>query len=303
MKKLPKLTIKKEVQKQKLVTVIGTNYIEQIVPGLLEKSFDIYQKKDFSKKNFQVSVHENTYSTSAIVLAVLGIEAYRNRIYYLEKKKVSKSVSSDISTIFTNKDNNFPKQDFEAILTEVFVIRDVIVHNHIYELEVVSDDNWDMISHKQKLLEGYGDDRKYKNFVNSRVRKTINLGLGVQPGKIGFEDLFEVLIIFDLFIGIANKLLQSNYVPFRFMKKLNGQWEDSLSKYLAYFYNQIPNKKYKFSLKKHLLVVKGKFEKFLPDCCDYFLNSCCTKCKEFGFHQPNNITKCDTCGFEIRLLP
>lgn len=301
MKELPKLTIKKEVQKQKLVTVIGTNYIEQIVPDLLEKSFDTYCKKDFSKRHFQVSIHENTYSTSAIALVVLGIEAYRNRIYYLEKKKVNKSVSSDIPTIFSNKDNNFPKQDFEAILTEVFVIRDVIVHNHIYELEVVSDDNWDMVSHRQKLLEGYGDDKKYQKYVNNRTRKTINLGLNVQPGKIGFEDLFKVLVIFDLFVGISNKLLTNNYVPFHFTRKINGKWVDKLSICLAQFYNQIPNTTYKTSLKKLFDTIKGKFDNFIPDFWDYFLHNVCPQCKEYGFHQPNKITKCNSCGFEIKL--
>ncbi len=288
-------------KKQTLVTVIGVNYAEQIVPDLLEKSFDTYKKRDFSKRNFQVSVHENTYATSAIVLTVLGIEAYRNRIYYLDNKVVSRNVSLDIASVFFGKATSFPKQDFEAILNEVFVIRDVIVHNHIYELVVTSDDNWDMVSHRQRLLEGYGDDKKYINFVNKRTRKTINLGLGVQPGKIGFEELFEVLVIFDLFVGIANKLFQNNYVPFHFAREIDGRWEDRLSKYLAFFYNQIPNKKYKSSLKKILDIIRGKFEKFLPDYWDYFLNNCCPKCKEFGFHQPNNVTKCNSCNFEIRL--
>lgn len=294
------MTVKKGIQKQKLVTVIGANYIEQIVPDLLEKCFDTYRKRDFSKRNFQVSVHENTYATSAIVLTVLGIEAYRNRIYYLEKKKVSRSVSADITSIFGGKDSNFPKRDFEAIMNEVFVIRDVIVHNHIYELEVISDDNWDMVSHRQKLLEGYGDDKKYQEYVNYRTRKTKNLGLNVQPGKIGFEDLLKVLIIFDMFVGISTKLFTNSYTPFRFSRKINSQWEDRFSIYLSKFYNQIPNKKYKTSLKQLLDSVGGKFDSFIPDFWDFFLHNKCPKCKDFGFHQPSHITKCDSCKFEMR---
>lgn len=295
------MTGKKGKQKQKLVTVIGANYIEQIVPDLLEKSFDTYRKKDFSKRNFQVSVHENAYSTSAIVLTVLGIEAYRNRIYYLERKKVTKSVPNDISCIFAQKDSTFPKQGFEAVLAEVFVIRDVIVHNHIYELEVVSDDNWDMVSHRQKLLEGYGDDKKYQKFVNNRTRKTKNLGLNVQPGKIGFEDLFKVLVVFDLFIGISTKLFANNYVPFHFTRNINGKWEDNFSKYLTQFYIQITNTAYQKSLKKLLDQMKRSFDNFIPAFSDYFLHNVCPKCKEYGLHQPDNITKCSACGFEIKL--
>ncbi|HCR35953.1 hypothetical protein A2130_00315 [Candidatus Woesebacteria bacterium GWC2_33_12] len=293
---------KQTVTKQKLVTVVTANYVELFVPDLLEKIFDIYNKRDFTKRNFQLSVHENTYSTSAIVLSVLGIEAYRNRIYYLEKKKVGKSVPSDISTMFAKKDSNFPKQYFEDILSEVFVIRDVIVHNHIYEVVVVSDDNWDMVSHRQKLLEGYGDNQKYHNFVNNRTRKTKNLGLNVQPGKIGFEDLFKVLIVLDLFVGISTKLFTNNYVPFRFTREINGKWEDKLSIYLAQFYNQIPNKRYKLSLKTLLNSFEAKLGNFILDSWDYFIHNKCPKCKEYGFHQPNHVTKCNTCGFEIKLV-
>jgi len=289
-------------QKQKLVTVIGVNYAEEIVPDLLEKSFETYCGKDFSKKHFQVSVHENTYATSAIVLTVLGIEAYRNRIYYLEKKGVNRNVAHDLSSVFLSKDSSFPVQDFEAIFNEVFVIRDVIVHNHIYEIEVVSDENWDMLSHRQKLLEGYGDDQKFRNFVNNRIRKTKNLGLNVQPGKIGFEDLFKVLIIFDTFVGISTKLFTNNYTPFRFMRKINSQWEDKLSIYLAQFYNRLPDKKYRTSLKKLLDSVGSKFDNFIPDYWDFFLHNRCPgkKCRDYGFHQPSHITKCNSCGFEIR---
>lgn len=290
---------KNKFKKQKIVTVIGANYAEEIVPDLLEKSFGTYCKRDFSKRNFQVSVHENTYSTSGIVLTVLSIEAYRNRIYYLEKRKISKNVARDISSLFFDKDNSFSKQDFEAILNEIFVIRDVIVHNHIYEVEVVSDENWDMLSHSQELLEGYGDDQKYKNFVNNRTRKTRNLGLNVQPGKIGFEDLFKVLIIFDTFIGISTKLFSNGYVPFHFTREVNSQWEDKLSIYLAQFYNQIPNKRYKLSLRCLMNTIKNRFDNFIPDFWNYFLHNNCPKCKEYGFHQPGNISNCNSCKFKI----
>ena len=71
---------------QKLITVVTTQYIENVVLDLMKKSFDVYKRRDFKAKQFQVSVLENSYATSAIILAVLGIEAYRNRIFYLRFK-------------------------------------------------------------------------------------------------------------------------------------------------------------------------------------------------------------------------
>src|SRR5690348_7024139 len=109
---------KKTTQKQKIITVTGANYIEEIVPELLEKAFKTYCIRDFSKKSFQSSVHENANATSAIVLTVLGIEAHRNRIYYLIKKKVDRNVSKDLSSEFYSRDQSFPKDKFEKILNE-----------------------------------------------------------------------------------------------------------------------------------------------------------------------------------------
>ena len=68
-----------KTRKESLITVVGTNYGPHLLPELIEKCFPIYSQRDFAKKSFQVSILENTYSTAGILLAVLGLEAYRNR--------------------------------------------------------------------------------------------------------------------------------------------------------------------------------------------------------------------------------
>lgn len=284
MKRVKKVSAKKE----RLITVIGANYVENVVPELFEKSFESYSIKDFSKRYFQVSTHENTFATAGIVLTILAFEAYRNRIYYLEKEKVGK-VPEDLASIFYKKDSSFPKNQLEDVLKEIFVLRDVIIHNHIYKVTVFTDDEWEMIGHRQALLQGYGDDKKFRNSVNNRTRKTKILGLNVQPIKIGFEDLLTTLIIFDTFVGISNKVLSSAYVPFRFMYEFEGEWIEELSTYLANYYNLIPNVKFK---KRFLLLLKNtrkNFQGFLPEIVDCFLNNYCQNCGEYGFHRPKNI--------------
>src|SRR3990167_6547501 len=117
---------------QKLITVVTTDYVESIVLDLLAKSFEVYKKRDFKSRNYGLHAFENTYATAAIVLTVLSIESYRNRIFYLEREKVGR-VAEDLSRIIRRKISSFPKEKFQEILEEVFVVRDVIVHNHIYE--------------------------------------------------------------------------------------------------------------------------------------------------------------------------
>src|SRR4030042_6596458 len=181
------------MDREEYITVIGSNFLEFVVWGLIDESLKAYLKTDFSKKWFQTSVWEHSHAAAAIVLSVIGIEAYRNRIYCLKGIKVDRSVPDDLCKILRDEKVRFPADKLQDILTEVFVTRDVIVHNHIYRVEVLSDEKWAMLGHRQRLLKGYGFDAKYKRSVNSRTKKTKLLKLNVQPAKIGFEDIFKVL--------------------------------------------------------------------------------------------------------------
>jgi len=289
--------------RQKLVTVVTANYVDLLVPYLLERGFDAYKQKDFTKRHFQVSIIENTYSTAGIVLTLLALEAYRNRIYYLEKKSVRRGkLAEDLSGIFKLKDSAFPEDLFRDILTEMTIARDVIVHNHLYEVEIINDGNWDMISHKQRLLKDYGDRKRLNSgLVTEQTRKTKNLKLNVQPAKIGFEDLYTILVIFDMFVGISDKLFSNSYVPFHFSHKFNGEWIDRFSHYLSHFYVTNPNKAGINRLRKIYKSLRTSFISFIPDHVDHFLEDVCPKCQDFAFHQPFKIYKCSSCGFEIKI--
>lgn len=287
------------IRSENLLTIVGTSYIDMIVPQFLNKSFDAYSKKDFSKKQFQVSMHENTFATAGIVLTAIGIEAYRNRIYALDKKVVKK-VANDICIALQKKEGKFPAEIFENYLNEIFVLRDVIVHNHVYNVKVKFDEDWDMVGHTQALIKGYGDD-KFKKLVSTRTKKTKSLFLNIQPSKIGFEDLFLALIVFDCFAGISERLLGRRYVPFNFWQKIKGIGNaESLCMYLTFFHNKIPNKKYLATLNKLLIKLNALYGNYLPLGIDYFVNNKCRKCGEYGFRQINNIYSCKKCGYEIK---
>ena len=247
-----------------------------------------------------MSPHENTYATAGIVLTVLGIEAYRNRIYYLEKRTVSRSVAEDLTVMFKSREANFSEKDFENLLNEVFVLRDVIVHNHIYKVNVEFDGDWQILGHRQELLKGYGD-TKFRVSTNSRTKKTTNLKLNVQPGKIGFEDLFIVLVLFDSFVGLSEKILGRAYVPFHFWKEVNGVGTEDFYKYLTCFYHLIPNQKYVQQLNSILQKIRKEYGQFLPDYNEYFVNNICIICGEFGFRQMNQVYLCKKCGHRVEL--
>jgi hypothetical protein len=298
------MKIKNGTKKEKIITVIGANYISyNLVLDLLSKAFEVYKKRDFRRKDFQVSIAENMYATAGIILTVLGIEAYRNRIFYIEKQKVNKNVVLDLIKIFRNKAPNFPDNSFQHIMSEVFLIRDVIVHNHIYEVEVFYDENWKELEHNQKILEGYGDNKRFRGYVDQNTGQTRLLKFNVQPAKIGFEDLCTLLIIFDLFVGISQAICGRVYVPFPFSCNLNGRYETILSKVLVYYYDQIGNQKYKNQFDSIIKTLSKNYSIFLSNASTErcAITNLCPKCSSFGFFKPNDINKCNKCELEIKI--
>ena len=217
------------IHNEKLITPIGTSFVECIIPHLMAEAFSVYKKRDFRKTYFQVSPWENSHAAAAIVLTAAAIEAYRNRIYYLKKEKTSKNVPRNIGNIFVKKLLDFPSQKFESILEEVFVIRDAVMHSHIWELDVAfSHENWDMVRYTKQKLDEYGD-KKFKRSVNMETGETNLIGFNAQPLKIGFEDLLKVLLIFDLFVGIAEKAFGRGYVSVTWLQQSNNRSAENLS--------------------------------------------------------------------------
>jgi len=287
------------IHNEKLITPIGTSFVECIIPHLMAEAFSAYRKRDFTRPWFQVSPWENSHAAAAIVLTAVAIEAYRNRIYYLEKEKTSRNVPQNIGNIFAKKLLTFPSQKFESIVREVFVIRDVVVHSHIYELDVaLSREDWDMVKYTEEKLNGYGDN-KFKRSVNTNTGKTKLIRFNAQPLKIGFEDLFKVLLVFDLFAGIAEKAFGRGYVSVTWLQQSNNRWAENLSQLLTYYYDQVPNQKFVESVEGLSKELRKDFASFLLSGGDYFITNTCSKCSALGFHKLEGVWRCNACGVKM----
>ena len=292
-----------QINRQKYITVIGSNFLAFVIWDLVEESFATYQNTDFAKKRFQTSIWEHGHAAAAIILSVIGIEAYRNRIYFLEKRGIDRrsSVTSHLCNILAKKSISFPTSKLKPLLEEVFVVRDVIAHNHIYQVNVYYDQGWMMLGHKQKLLEGYGFDSKYKSSVNPRTKKTKLLKLNVQPAKIGFEDIFTVLVVIDLLIKIMQQVFGAGYVPFHVSHKIGGYDAKNLSETLTYYFDDIPRKSFVEFLERLSTQLRNDFTSFLPPypLSDCFISNTCPQCSKLGFDKLDNTHYCRKCGFTI----
>lgn len=289
-------------RKESYLSVIGAHYVPDIVLDFLPRIFEAYKIRDYKSKNFQVSACENTLSTAGLLLSVASIESYANRIFRFEEKRGP--VPEKISEIFWSKNNNFPKEDFERLLCEVYILRDVIVHNHIYDISTAVDrESWEIKHLDETLVIGKGEkDKKFKECVDCAAKKTKLLKLHVQPLKIGFEDLFTVLFVFDTFVRLSQSMLSDSHVPFRLYCKIGKTTESSLSRLLASYYRQITNEEYLKALESLLTELRGKYAHFLVSPYDdAFINNICPRpnCGKIGFHTILRGNTCAACGLSI----
>ena len=204
-------------KREEKISCIGISFLEPII--ILYRKLQRMKFSGYSKT--QVSSNENGYSVSIIVLTILMIESVLNRVRYLEKEK------KDNLKFFSMKFSK--EEDLIKKLHEIYVLRDLIVHNHIWRISYEFDNNYNEIKLYQKLLGGYGDkrpDKKYKDYVNKRNKLTKKLKLNVNPIKIGKQDVIKVFSFTkDLFLEGQNK----SYFP------LSNFKFKSNSKYLNFY--------------------------------------------------------------------
>jgi hypothetical protein len=179
-------------------SVIGISLLQPIVSLL--KNFPSDYKTEGN--DFQVTHFENSHCSAIILLTVVMFEATINRARLVDE------IYGRIHALdYLNKHHKgrFDIDDLE----EVFVIRDVIAHNHIWKAEV---NPATMSIIEAKRLDEYGD-AKFNRVVDQATRKTKRFGLHVLPTRIGFDD---AKIVIKAIVEALKTLesVDSNYVSF-----------------------------------------------------------------------------------------
>src|SRR5690606_34218681 len=111
---------------------------------------------------------------------VLLIESVINRIQYLRGENPLKKPIKFVR-------DTFPTNGFADYLEELFVVRDVIAHNHIWEAQIFWDENYDLKLISANLSAGYGDN-KFNQVVDPKSRSTKLLKINLFPTRISKQD-------------------------------------------------------------------------------------------------------------------
>lgn len=175
------------------VSIVASNFVFPIV-SLIE-SLDTVGKHP--PNEVQASPLENGYSLAIITLTVLMVESAVSRTQYMMKIDPPRKALEFIK-------QEFPNELFQRV-EELFVVRDTIAHNHVWEANVSWDEDGKLKLVDAQLVKGYGD-KKFGKVVDNSTRKTRILKLNVFPNRICRSDAIIVLkTAFDFLSTLERK--------------------------------------------------------------------------------------------------
>ena len=166
-----------------LISIIGDSYFEPILALLAQlEKFD-----EPTNNEVQSGFFVNGFSASICLLAVACLESYTMRVRY-----VKKATQAEIDKVPVVKylPKIFPNFPYTAELLELFIVRDVVTHNHLWEIGFDwSNGGMDLVSSTNRS----SGDTKFKSQVDHAKRQTKKLSLNINPIKIGKVDAMRVL--------------------------------------------------------------------------------------------------------------
>lgn len=168
--------------KNDLVTIIGDSYFEPICT-LLEQLEKFKEQANDVQSGFFV----NGFAASICLLALACLESYVMRVRFVQKASQKDIDRTSVVNYLPKLYEDFP---FKDELIEIYILRDIIIHNHLWELGFVWEEDGMSGTSAKKRSTG---DPKYLNNVDESARKTKVLGLTVNPINVGNLEVKTVL--------------------------------------------------------------------------------------------------------------
>ncbi len=168
---------------ESLVTVLGTAYFQPIT-DLIER---LLRRKPHRPNRVKSQHDENGYSAATVLLLVAMFESYVSRVRFVQPSRIKNSTRSALDVVLSV----FPRLRHRVALEEVYVLRDLLMHSHLWEIEYEWGGPVAMVLKKATLHPGYGD-KKFRSRVNMTTYRTKALGLAVLPLRIDRRDLLKV---------------------------------------------------------------------------------------------------------------
>ncbi len=187
------------------LSVFGTALLQSIV-DLWEK---LEEKPEKRPNQVQTNVVENGLAIAIIILTMAVVESLLNRTrYIMHCRNIHNIPEKEKESLVSFFRLRFKKRGLANRLEELYVIRDVILHNHIWDAEVHREGKL-TFTKPPILVLGHGD-KKFKKVLNINNRCSKILRLNLFPTRISRRDARKVLrVAYDILYSVES--VDQNY--------------------------------------------------------------------------------------------
>lgn len=170
---------------QGYISIFGGSLVQPIA-DLLDR---LFSHPHPGSTTVQTGSRENGYSVSICLLLAVFLESFIRRAIHLSGDTLRPSEKKHALKFLKKR---YPSCALFPAITEIFVFRDVIAHNHLWKMEYSTNpQSWrDLLS---KELDSSSGDPKFKDSVDLQTGTTKVLGLKVIPTKIDRSEVTKVL--------------------------------------------------------------------------------------------------------------
>ena len=185
--------------KDDLVSILGSSYFQPIA-DLIDRWLALPRP---ISNAVQSGYFEHGYAASVVLLLVAMFESYVVRVRYIQRATVASNLRSALDVLI----HLYPRLRHRKALIDVYVLRDAIFHNHLWEIEYSWGGSPSMVLHAAVKHPAFGD-KKYSARVNPKTRRTKALGLSVVPIRVDRRDakrVFETVWKTLLFLESKNR--------------------------------------------------------------------------------------------------
>lgn len=168
----------------KRVSVLGSHYLPAVA-GLIDalKALPDPQLDDDLPPGKEAGL-----SASICILMTVAFESWVRKLILMESSGSTRPRLHPLEFLGA-KYRQFPHL---PAMYEVFVVRDLLVHNHVWEIDLTADDSYNISVESASLAHG-GTDSKYRRVVDSSTRVTKLLKLHVMPTQVDRSDAAVVV--------------------------------------------------------------------------------------------------------------
>jgi hypothetical protein len=165
-----------------VVTIVGGSYFQPIA-DLIER---LLKRPKPSPGPAGAGDWENGYAASITVLLVAALESFTSRVRF---KRTGEFDNCGLAVADILK-GYFPDLQGHDELVEIFLLRNIVVHNHVWHLDVSDFPETSTIATPRDL--GFKPNKHYESVIDVATKRTRKLGLHATPTSVDRTDVAKV---------------------------------------------------------------------------------------------------------------